>query len=74
MDERIRSQLDRLTPRELEVLRHLALGRSVKQTALLLKISTKTADNHKTRLMKKLSIHDRVGLVRFAIREGFGNP
>lgn len=63
-----------LTPRQAQVLQHLSLGRSVKQIALLLKISTKTVDNHKTRLMKKLDIHDRVGLVLFAIRQGLDEP
>lgn len=64
------SQLSSLTPRQLEVLRHLAHGRSVKETAQVMHLSAKSVDSHKYRLMHKLGIHDRVHLARLAIREG----
>lgn len=60
----------RLSPRELEVLRLLAVGRSKKEVAKELHVSVKTVDNHTTNIMTKLDIHDRVQLARYAIREG----
>lgn len=61
--------VDRLSLREREVLVHLARGLSVKEAAAALSLSRKTVDNHAQRLMAKLDIHTRAGLVRFAIRE-----
>jgi two-component system response regulator NreC len=58
-----------LTQRELELLRHLSLGASLKEAAAVMNVSYKTADNQKANLMRKLGIHDRVELARFAIRE-----
>jgi DNA-binding NarL/FixJ family response regulator len=66
-----KSRLSTLTPREREVLRYLARGMGVKETASVMHLSVKTVDNHKANLMAKLDIHDRVELARFAIREGF---
>ncbi len=60
----------RLTRRERELLAHIGRGASLKEAAGRMQISYKTADNQKTSLMKKLDIHDRVELARFAIREG----
>jgi DNA-binding NarL/FixJ family response regulator len=59
-----------LTGRELEVLRLLAQGLAKKQVARALSLSVGTINNHAANLMKKLGIHDRVELTRFAIREG----
>lgn len=64
------TRLSLLTPRELDVLRYLARGMSKKQVSETLSIAVKTVEAHATRLMEKLDIHDRVGLARFAIREG----
>ncbi len=64
------NSLARLTPRETDVLIHLAHGMSVKQCAKALGIGTSTAGNHKSRLMKKLNVHKTVELTRLAIREG----
>ncbi|MBN2583740.1 MAG: response regulator transcription factor [Planctomycetes bacterium] len=58
-----------LTPREVEVLRLLAEGQSVKQAARSLGVSYKTVDNQTSSLMGKLDIHSRAELVRYAIRE-----
>jgi len=60
--------------RELEVLRLIAAGHSVKECAKLLGRSTSTIDNHKARLMKKLNCHRLVELTRLAIREGLVPP
>jgi two-component system, NarL family, response regulator NreC len=56
-----------LTPRENEVLKLLAEGHSVKKIAGILNVSPKTVDVHKTRLMKKLDIHNRANLVKYAV-------
>lgn len=63
-----------LTTRQLEVLRHLAKGESVKEVARVMHLSQKSVDSHKYRIMNKLGIHDRVELTRFAIREGMITP
>ncbi len=59
-----------LSPRELEVLRNIACGLSAKEVASVLHISERTVNNHRTNLMNKLDIHDRVALARYALREG----
>lgn len=63
-----------LTPREREVLQLVAEGRTTKEIGVLLGVSTKTADAHRTRLMQKLDIHDVAGLTRYAIRSGLIQP
>ncbi len=63
-----------LSPRERQVVRLIAEGKSTKQIAELLKISVKTAEFHRARLMEKLGIHETAGLVRYAIREGLIVP
>jgi DNA-binding NarL/FixJ family response regulator len=69
-----RSRLSMLSPRERELLRVLARGVSLKDSAAILGISYKTADKQKASLMAKLDIHDRVELARYAIREGLVEP
>ena len=66
----VKTRMATLSPREQEIVRLLALGRSVRQVGDDLRVSPKTVDNHKTRLMAKLGVHDRVELARLAIREG----
>jgi DNA-binding NarL/FixJ family response regulator len=62
--------LDRLTPRQREVLQFIAKGHTTKEIAQMLNISVKTAETHRTQLMQQLDIHDIAGLVRYAIRVG----
>jgi DNA-binding NarL/FixJ family response regulator len=69
-----KTRLSTLSKREKELLRLLAQGYSVKDAATVLNVSPKTADNQKVNLMRKLDIHDRVALARYAIREGLVNP
>lgn len=59
-----------LSARQKEVLRYLALGHTVKEVAAMMHLSVKSVDSHKYRIMKKLDLHDRVHLARYAIREG----
>ncbi len=61
----------KLTPRERQVLQLVGEGKSTKQIAEVLRISVKTAEFHRGRLMKKLNVHDTANLVRYAIREGW---
>jgi DNA-binding NarL/FixJ family response regulator len=61
---------DPLTSRERQVLQLISEGKSTKEVASVLGISTKTAESHRTRLMQKLDIHETAGLVRYAIRHG----
>ncbi len=61
---------DLLSDREREVLQLIAEGNSIPQIASLLCISKKTVEAHKTHIMEKLNIHDKVGLIKYAIRTG----
>ncbi len=62
--------LELLTTREREILQLIAESHSTKEVADKLNISVKTAENHRTNLMKKLDLHDVAGLTRFAIEQG----
>ena len=68
------SSLDRLTPRQREVLQLIAEGHSTKEIAFTLKVSVKTVESHRTELMERLNIHDVAGLVRYAIRVRLVSP
>jgi DNA-binding NarL/FixJ family response regulator len=65
-----RDQLATLSPRQREVLRLIAEGRTTKQIAQVLEISVKTVETHRAQLMERLGIHDVAGLVRYAIIVG----
>lgn len=65
-----RDLLATLSPRQREVLRLIAEGRTTKQIAQLLEISVKTVETHRAQLMERLDIHDVAGLVRYAILVG----
>lgn len=68
------SQQHRLTPRELEVLTHLAAGRTNDEIADHLVVTTRTVRAHVERLMDKLGVASRSGAVARAIREGLLVP
>lgn len=59
---------DRLTPREREVVQLLAEGKSSKEVAVALSLSVKTAETHRTNVMRKLDLHSVADLVRYAVR------
>ena len=65
---------DPLSPREREVLQLVVEGKTTKEIARLRGVSVKTAENHRTRIMAKLDIHETAGLVRYAIRRGVIQP
>ena len=62
--------LDGLTGREGEVLTHLAEGSSNDEIAAALVISPNTVERHRENIMRKLNLHSRAELVRYAIRKG----
>ena len=66
--------LDRLSPRQREILQLVAEGWSTKQVAGKLGLSPKTVEAHRTALMKRLGLHDITGLVRYAVRTGIVPP
>ena len=70
LDNDNQSSLEQLTPRQREILQLVAEGKTTKEIAQILKVSTKTIETHRTNLMERLDIHDVAGLVRYAIREG----
>ena len=63
-------QSDKLTVREHKVLQLLAEGKSTKQIALELHVSTKAIEANRRRIMDKLDIHSVAELTKYAIREG----
>jgi PAS domain S-box-containing protein len=63
-----------LTPREVEVFKLLAQGKSNKLVGRILGISVKTAETHRARIRRKLCVDSAAALVRYAIRNGFIAP
>jgi len=61
---------ERLSPREQQVLRLLAVGHTNQQVAALLNLSVKTVETYKARLMGKLDLTGRAALVRYALERG----
>jgi DNA-binding NarL/FixJ family response regulator len=65
---------DPLTPRQREVLKRVAEGRSTKEIAFDLGLSVKTVETHRAQIMERLGIRDVAGLVRYAMRSGLVPP
>jgi DNA-binding NarL/FixJ family response regulator len=63
-----------LTPREEEIVKLIAEGRSSKDIAALLVISVKTVERHRANVLQKLELRDRTQLTRYAIRTGLIEP
>jgi len=66
------SELDALTPREREVLQHIARGYMYKEIALRLEISPKTVEAHVSSVLRKLQLSSRHELTRWATERGLG--
>ena len=64
------SEYDTLTNREQEIMALLAEGLSVNQIADKLFISSKTVENHRSNIMRKLGLHSIIELVRYAAKIG----
>lgn len=74
IDFAARHVLASLSGRERQVMELIAGGLSTRAIAKQLEISYKTADSHRTHLLKKLNVHETASLVRFAIRVGAIEP
>ena len=61
-------KLPSLTPREREIVQLLAEGKSTKEVACHLDLSVKTAETHRSNIMRKLDLHSVSGLVLYAVR------
>ncbi len=72
--ELVKSEATSLTPREREVVQLVAEGRTNKEVATTLNISVKTAETHRTNIMRKLDCHSLSELVRYAIRHKIIDP
>ena len=62
-----------LTQRQSECLYYILRGYSSKDIGIILDISHRTVDTHRTNLMKKLAVHNIAGLIKFAIKAGLVN-
>ncbi len=71
---KVANYLASLTGRQTAVLRHLVRGDSVKEVSRTMSLSERAIESHKYRIMRRLGIHDRVELARYAIREGLALP
>lgn len=62
------SPVEKITPREMEVLRLLANGHTNREIAQILTISIRTVESHRSNLMNKLNLTSRAALVRYAVK------
>jgi DNA-binding NarL/FixJ family response regulator len=62
--------LERLTPRQIEIVQLIAEGHTNQEIAGQLDVSLKTIESHRAQLMSRLDIHDVPGIVRYAVRMG----
>jgi DNA-binding NarL/FixJ family response regulator len=60
-----------LSPREIEIIKLIAEGKSSKEIAEILFLSFRTIQNHRTKIMRKLNLKKNTDLVRYAIRKGY---
>ena len=72
--EASKDPLDKLTPRQKEILQLIVEGNSTRKIAEILHVSAKTVETHRAQLQERLGIYDVPGLVRFAIRVGLISP
>jgi DNA-binding CsgD family transcriptional regulator len=63
-----------LSPREIEIVQLLARGKSNKEISAALRISVKTVESHRARILLKLNIHSASDLVLYAVRQGIVKP
>ena len=63
-----------LTPRQIEILKRLAVGMTSKEIGFELGLSSKTVDAHRARIMDRLQIRDPVSLALYCVRQGLIDP
>ena len=66
------ADLDRLTPRQREVLRYIAKGYTYRETAEVLGVAVKTIETHVSDVLRKLQLSNRHELTRWAVERGLG--
>lgn len=66
-------KLKNLSHREIEIIRHVAKGKSNKEVAEDLHISPRTVDTHRSNIMRKLDVHNVAGIIRFAFKNGLSD-
>ena len=66
----LQDSYDLLTEREKEILQLVAEGKSNKDVASILNLSTNTVETHRTRVMQKLDLHSTADIVLYAVRKG----
>lgn len=71
---RIDQPMKEFTDKQLEILRRLARGETVKSIAMKLFLSPKSVDNQKFRMMNKIGVRDKVSLALYCVREGLIQP
>jgi DNA-binding NarL/FixJ family response regulator len=71
---RPRASGDLLTPRQREVLRMIAAGRTMKEIGAALGLSTRTVEGHKYQMMQSLGVDTTAELVRYAVERGLASP
>jgi DNA-binding NarL/FixJ family response regulator len=74
LDRGDQAPADPLTPRELEIVKLVAEGSTSEEIAQALVISKKTVEHHRSNILEKLGMRDRVELTRYAIRRGLVEP
>ena len=74
MSDEAKGPSEPLSPREQEVVKLIAEAHTNKQIAETLHLSEKTVESHRTNVLRKLGMRDRVELVRYAIRRGLVEP
>ena len=73
-NESDQTSADALTPREREIVKLVAEGHTTDEIASTLVISKRTVEHHRSHILEKLGMRDRVELVRYAIRRGLVEP
>ena len=73
-NESDQTSADPLTPREREIVKLVAEGHTTDEIASTLVISKRTVEHHRSHILEKLGMRDRVELVRYAIRRGLVEP
>jgi DNA-binding NarL/FixJ family response regulator len=68
------TQGDSLSVRELEILKLVAEGRTTREIADIFVLAEKTVERHRSNILAKLGMRDRVDLTRYAIRRGLIEP
>lgn len=67
--EHVAPRSSHLTPRERQILQMLAEGKSAKEVAGMLQLSVRTVESHRFNLMRKIGVHNKVGLLRYALQQ-----